>query len=218
MFMKDIDETDLIIEETLVDDYFSEKPLKHWFLKPEHNKIRGKIIFDILDKYLYDDGVVIDIACGYSPTAKIFLENNYQFYGFDIRKECISYLQETYQTGKWSLCSYTSLYSLRGKYDVVLMLGATKEWETFNSSISNFIYHNKPKIFFLETTTDGLVITPNKYNPFVYSKEKWGIHDGWNAMIYLLLFYDYQIVKVGTFDSKMPVQPKRLYLVAVGRW
>lgn len=122
------------------------------YLKEE--KVRGKFLFDLLQPYLQPSDTVLDVDCGYSPMAELFIKGGYRLFGFDVNAEPIAYLKRTQPQGDWhiqpdSMANYSGC-------TVFLLLGVTTPLypiysSTYLQSLERLLEANRPRVVLAES-------------------------------------------------------------------
>ena len=139
----------------MVDNPFEGKYV--WdYLKPENNN-RSEILSKILNPYIQSSEKVLDINCGFSPLAGLFLSNNCDFTGFDISEEAIAYAKERFKKANFFVSDDSSA-PVPSDLDVIIHLGVTGGKDRWNleskteiETTKRAILNNLPRMIILES-------------------------------------------------------------------
>lgn len=125
------------------------------YLKPE-NSDRVAFLENLIKPYLNEHEVVLDLDCGFSPLAGLFLNHDNRFIGVDKSEDAIRYCRENYKGGEFYVSDDSCLPPI-GPIDVLLHLGITPgtdpwglESRTEVQTGINVIIRNLPRLVVLE--------------------------------------------------------------------
>lgn len=119
----------------------------------EHGAARGKILFDAIQPFLKRGDAFLDLACGYSPLARLILDAGYSLCGFDINPVPIQHLKKTLPKGRWLVAGDKDIDTVG--YSVFLLLGITTPLQPVYSttlllSFMRLLQANKPRLVLAE--------------------------------------------------------------------
>lgn len=165
----------------------------------ENNEYRGRYLYSEIKPFLGKKETVLDVACGYSPMAKFFIEDGHKIIGFDTHKEPIKNNKERFPNQTWVLESYEN-FNYDG-FSIMLILGIVRIPQgdiKFQKWLEQRLDNNYINIIMIEAGE----LRKNLPRYKIYPKIRSIIED-----------HSFKLRKNSSYNAKIDVLPNRVYSI-----
>lgn len=178
-----------------------DKPNKYHNNHLIKNSFRGEYLYNVIQPYLNNNDVIVDVGCGYSPIGK-FVEDEYKYVGIDIDEKCMNILTNDlfYMIKDNITFINTDITNLDiNRIDVLLLIG-TIWFQNNKKSLIQLVNLYKPRVVLIEGFASGSkVIDVN--NLYLKGTRNWYWIRSFNTCLEVLYKFHYKIKDSGEFTN-----------------